>query len=413
MILSAKNIKKSFNVYSRPRHWLFEKLSLGAKTYHKQVWALRGVSFDLEKGKCMGVIGKNGAGKSTLLKIIAGISAPSSGEVSIKGNVASLLELGSGFHPEFTGRENLRLNGMIAGFAASELDRKVEAMAEFSELGEFIDLPVRTYSDGMYLRLGFSMAQALEPDLFLIDEALAVGDEYFRGKCMRRMLEFKERGKSMLIASHDLSMVRGLCDCAIYLKDGEVKKSGAPGEVIESYLDEIYLEALGSQAQKLSAKEWKRRGSADALVVSVAMKNQDSKEARVFRIGEQVEIEFEYRVEKTLEQPLFGINIFRSDGVLVLSTNQECALVAGESFNQKVDASFSLPISAGYKGKVNYRFKNLLLAGRYQLSVNIFKGKSGACLPVDEVFDVVRFEVAEGEVMDRGVFVNAGEWRIG
>ena len=413
MILSAKNIKKSFNVYSRPRHWLFEKLSFGTKTYHKQVWALRGVSFDLEKGKCMGVIGKNGAGKSTLLKIIAGISAPSSGEVSIKGNVASLLELGSGFHPEFTGRENLRLNGMIAGFAASELDRKVEAMAEFSELGEFIDLPVRTYSDGMYLRLGFSLAQALEPDLFLIDEALAVGDEYFRGKCMRRMLEFKEQGKSMLIASHDLTMVRGLCDCAIYLKDGEVKKSGAPGDVIESYLDEIYLEALGSRKPAPSANEWKRRGSADALVVSVAMKNKDGKEARLFRTGEQVEIEFEYRVDKTLEQPLFGINIFRSDGVLILSTNQECALVAGESFNQRMDASFSLPISAGYQGKVSYRFKNLLLAGRYQLSVNIFKGKSGACLPVDEVFDVVRFEVAEGELMDRGVFVNAGEWRIG
>jgi ABC-type polysaccharide/polyol phosphate transport system ATPase subunit len=413
MVLSVKDIKKSFNVYPRPRHWLFEKLSFGTKTYHKQVFALRGVSFELEKGRCMGVVGKNGAGKSTLLKIIAGISAPSSGEFSVKGTVASLLELGSGFHPEFTGRENLRLNGMIAGFDASDLDRNVEAMAEFSELGEFIDLPVRTYSDGMYLRLGFSLAQALEPDLFLIDEALAVGDEYFRSKCMRRMLEFKEQGKSLLIASHDLTMVRGLCDCAIYLKDGVVKRSGSPGDVIESYLDEVYLEALGSQAQKPSAQGWKRRGSADATVVSVVMKNKDGQDAKIFRTGEQVEIEFEYRVDKTLEQPLFGINIFRSDGVLVLSTNQECALVAGEDFNQKVDASFSLPIQAGYRGKVSYRFKNLLLAGRYQLSVNIFKGKSGACLPVDEVFDVVRFEVAEGEVLDRGVFVNAGEWRIG
>lgn len=412
MLLSARNLKKSFNVYSRPRHWLFEKLSLGSRSYHKQVIALKGVSFELEKGVCLGVIGRNGAGKSTLLRIIAGISPPSSGEVLVTGKVASLLELGSGFHPEFTGRENLRLNGMIAGFSAHELDPKVAAMAEFSELGEFIDLPVRTYSDGMYLRLGFSLAQALEPDLFLIDEALAVGDEYFRGKCMRRMLEFKEQKKSMLIASHDLTMVRGLCDSAIYLKDGELKRMGAPGEVIESYLDEIYQEAVGGSKPASGGPAWKRRGSGDAMIVSATMKNHEGKESRVFKVGEQVEIEFEYQVEKDLDQPLFGINIFRSDGVLVLSTNQECAQFAGETFNQKADAAFSLPVRAGYRGRVSYCFKNIMLAGRYQLSVNIFKGRSGACQPVDEVFDVFRFEVAEGSVLDRGVFVNSGVWKV-
>jgi ABC-type polysaccharide/polyol phosphate transport system ATPase subunit len=399
-------------VYPRPRHWLFEKLSLGAKTYHKQVHALNGVSFDLEKGSCMGVIGKNGAGKSTLLKIISGISAPSSGEVKVEGNLASLLELGSGFHPEFTGRENLRLNGMIAGFSSAELDRKVEAMSEFSELGEFIDLPVRTYSDGMYLRLGFSLAQALDPDLFLIDEALAVGDEYFRGKCMHKMLEFKERGKSMLIASHDLTMVRGLCDCAIYLKDGAVKKSGAPGDVIECYLDEIYQDAMGGRRPEPSAGAWKRRGSGDATIVSVAMKNQEGRETAVFRTGENIEIEFEYRVDKTLDQPLFGVNIFRSDGVLAVSTNQECAAISAEEVSAHADAGFALPVKAGYSGRASYQFKNLLLPGRYQLSVNIFNGKSGACLAVDEVFDVLRFEVAEGKVMDRGVFLSSGTWTV-
>jgi len=411
MLLSVQDIKKIFKVYPRPRHWLLEKASLGARRYHKQVIALAGVSFELEPGQCLGVIGKNGAGKSTLLRIIAGISPASAGSIECRGKLASLLELGSGFHPEFTGRENLRLNGMIAGFSAAELEQKVDSMAEFSELGDFIELPVRTYSDGMYLRLGFSLAQALEPDLFLIDEALAVGDEYFRSKCLRRMLEFKDRGKSMLIASHDLTMVRGLCDRAIYLKQGEAKKIGPASEVIECYLDEIYEEAMGERQAVPAANAWKRRGSGEAKIISVWMKNSSGQDTTVFRAGEDAQIGFAYQAEKELREPLFGINIFRSDGVLVLSANQECAN-AGEKFGAKLETGLTGPVPAGHAGKVSYEFKNLLLPARYQLSVNIFKGKPGACLPVDEVFDVLRFEVVPGKVMDRGVFLNPACWRI-
>jgi ABC-type polysaccharide/polyol phosphate transport system ATPase subunit len=386
-------------------------MSLGKRVYHKDVLALRGISFDLEKGQCLGLIGKNGAGKTTLLRIIAGISPPSSGEIELEGKVSSLLELGSGFHPEFTGMENLKLNGMIAGFNASELEQKVQAMVEFSELGEFIDLPVRTYSDGMYLRLGFSLVQALEPDLFLIDEALAVGDEYFRGKCLRRMLEFKEQGKSMLIASHDLTMIRGLCERAAYLKEGELKKIGPANEVIESYLDEIYQDAMGQRSEP-RAGEWKRRGSGEARIVSAVMKNGEGRQSAVFQVGENIEIEFEYKTEKELRGPLFGINIFRSDGVLILSTNQECAACAGNKLSQRVEGNVPAVIPAGHVGKISYSFRNLLLPGRYQLSVNVFQGKAGVCLPVDEVFDVARFEVMPGAVIDRGVFVNSCAWRV-
>jgi len=411
MLLSVKNLNKNFRVYQRPRHWVWEKLSLGQRVFHKDIRALREVSFELEKGRCLGLIGKNGAGKSTLLRIIAGISPPGSGDITVAGKTASLLELGSGFHPEFTGRENLRLNGMIAGFEPSELEQKVESMSAFSELGEFIELPVRTYSDGMYLRLGFSLAQALEPDLFLIDEALAVGDEYFRAKCLRRMLEFKEQGKSLLIASHDLTMVRGLCDCGLYLRQGEVRKSGPAGEVIECYLDEVYEEAVGSGRAETGQDHWKRRGSGEARIVSVRLKNQAGEDCPVFRAGEEMEIEFAYQAEKALDQPLFGINIFRSDGVLVISANQECAASGGEKFGQRLESTLA-SVPAGHRGKVSYGCKNALLPGRYQVSVNLFKGRSGACLPVDEVFDVARFEVLPGNVIDRGVFVNACVWRI-
>jgi len=413
MMVSVKNLTKTFRVYPRPRFWLYEKLSLGAKRYHTEIPALKDVSFDLDHGQCLGIIGLNGAGKSTLLRIIAGISPAGSGRVELKGKIASLLELGSGFHPEFTGRENLRLNGMIAGFSARELERKIQEMIKFSELGQFIELPVRAYSDGMYLRLGFSLAQALEPDLFLIDEALAVGDEYFRGKCLSRMLEFKEKGTAMMIASHDLTMIRGLCDRAIYLKNGELGKIGPANEVIESYLDEIYQEAVGAEEKRVPAGEWKRRGSREAGIVSARMKNEQGQEVSVFQPGEMIAIEFEYLAEKEIKEPLFGLNIFRSDGVLVLSTNQECALSSGKEFNQAVESGLKDLIPAGHHGKVKYQFRNLLLSGRYQLSVNIFKGRSGACLPVDEVFDVLRFEVGQGRVMDRGVFVNPGVWKIG
>jgi len=414
MLVSVQNLTKRFRVYPRPRFWLYEKLSFEKKIYHIEVSALKDISFELSKGETLALIGKNGAGKSSLLRLLAGISYPDSGKIELQGKVGALLELGSGFHPEFIGRENLKLNGMIAGFSARELKNKIEEMIEFSELGSFIELPVRTYSDGMCLRLGFSLAQALEPDLFLIDEALAVGDEYFRGKCLRRMLELKEKGTAMVIASHDLTMVRGLCSKAIYLKQGEIQRMGPASEVVECYLEDIYLEAMGKKAFELSApdKDWKRRGTGDARIIAVRMRNQSGKESDFFITGEELEIEFEYYSGQEVKEPLFGVNIFRSDGVLVISTNQECALFSGAEYNQRVENQLGRAIPGEHKGRVSYRFKNLLVPGRYQLSVNIFKGRSGACIPVDEVFDVIRFEVGVGRVIDRGVFINSASWRI-
>jgi len=411
-MIRVSGLWKQFRVYPKPRFWLYEKLSLKKKIYHQEIIALRDVSFSVEPGECLGIIGKNGAGKSTLLRVLAGISHPSKGEVEVQGRIATLLELGSGFHPEFTGRENLRLNGMIAGFTAQELEEKVSEMIEFSELGSFIDLPTRTYSDGMYLRLGFSLAQALEPEIFLIDEALAVGDEYFRSKCLRRMREFKEKGTTLLIASHDLTMIRGLCDRAIYLRAGRLEKIGAVNQVLECYLDEIYQEAMGKEELELKAGEWKRRGRGEARIISVRVLNQEGAESRIFRTGEQMSIEFEYQAFESVKEPLFGINIFRTDGVLVLSTNQECATLSGGLVAQKIENELGEEIPAGHKGKVSYQFQNLLLPGQYQVSVNIFKGKSGGALPVDEVFDALRFEVISSKVIDRGVFLNPASWKI-
>jgi len=411
-MIRISELWKRFRVYPKPRYWLYEKLSWKKKIYHQEVVALKDVSFSVEPGECLGIVGKNGAGKSTLLRILAGISPPTQGKIEVQGSIATLLELGSGFHPEFTGRENLRLNGMIAGFTAQELEEKVSEMIEFSELGSFIDLPVRTYSDGMYLRLGFSLAQALEPEIFLIDEALAVGDEYFRSKCLRRMREFKEKGTTLLIASHDLTMIRGLCDRAIYLKEGKLEKIGAVSQVLECYLEEIYQEAMGKKELELKPGEWKRRGSGEARIISVRVLNQEGVESRIFRTGERMSIEFEYQAFEPVKEPLFGINIFRTDGVLILSTNQECATLSGGLVSQKIENELGEEIPAGHKGKVSYQFQNLLLPGQYQVSVNIFQGKSGGALPVDEVFDALRFEVISPKVIDRGVFLNPASWKI-
>ena len=252
-MIEAKNISKIYSVYNRPRHWLIEKVT--GKKMGKVVTALKDVNLVCEKGSCVGIVGTNGAGKSTLLRVLAGISEPTCGEVNIEGRLSAILELDSGFHPEFTGRENIKIGSKILGLSPDEAKEKEGNIIEFSGLEEFIDLPVRTYSSGMYLRLGFALATSVDPEVLLIDEALAVGDEWFRGKCVDRIKQIKKGGASIVIVSHDLTMVRALCDKAVLLDKGEVVDTGVPGDVINSYLAKIYTES----ARKTMTKKTGRR----------------------------------------------------------------------------------------------------------------------------------------------------------
>ena len=239
--LSVKNISKCFEMYEKPVHRLFQTLFAGHRTFYREFWALRDVSFDVRRRECVGIIGRNGAGKSTLLQIITGTLQPTGGTVERRGRVAALLELGSGFNPEFTGRENVYMNASILGLTKEEIDARYQAILDFAEIGEFIDQPVKTYSSGMMVRLAFAVVAHVDADILVVDEALAVGDAFFQQKCMRFIRKFKEE-HTILFVSHDTGAVVNLCDRGVLLEGGQVKMIGSPKEVSEQYLRDLYSE---------------------------------------------------------------------------------------------------------------------------------------------------------------------------
>lgn len=233
--ISVKNISKIYRIYRDPKERFWESVTNGKKTYGQDHYALKNICFDVEEGEILGIIGENGSGKSTLLKIITGVLSPSCGTVEINGKISSLLELGAGFNPEYTGIENIYFNGMIMGFSREEMDKKIQGIIDFADIGEFVYQPVKTYSSGMYVRLAYSVAVSIEPDILIVDEALSVGDAYFQMKSMSKMQELFRKGKTVLFVSHDTASVKQLCSKAIYLKNGEMIAYGSAGEVVDLY----------------------------------------------------------------------------------------------------------------------------------------------------------------------------------
>lgn len=243
-VINVEHIAKYFEIYDKPAHRLWQMLCRGRKQFFKPYWALSDISFTVNKGECVGILGRNGAGKSTLLQIITGTLAPSSGAVAVRGRVAALLELGSGFNPEFTGKENVYLNATILGLTKAEIDARYNDIINFADIGDFIAQPVKTYSSGMVLRLAFSVIAHVDADVLIIDEALAVGDAFFSQKCMRFLRSFLKE-KTILFVSHDIAAINALCNRAILLENGCVKKSGEPKSVIEEYMKDMYESVQG------------------------------------------------------------------------------------------------------------------------------------------------------------------------
>ena len=239
VVLRIRHISKSFEIYDKPRHRLQQMLFGRWKTYFQEFRALNDIDFEVKKGECVGIIGPNGAGKSTLLQIVTGTLLPSEGSVERRGRIAALLELGSGFNPEFTGRENVYMNAAILGLTKAETDAKYDDIVAFADIGEFIDRPVKTYSSGMMVRLAFAVNAFVDPDILIVDEALAVGDAFFQQKCMRFIRKFKEN-HTILFVSHDTWAVVNLCDRAVLLEGGRVKMTGSPKDVAEQYLKVLY-----------------------------------------------------------------------------------------------------------------------------------------------------------------------------
>ncbi len=247
LAIRVQNISKYFEIYEKPSHRLWQMLCHGRKQFYRPYWALRDISFDVCRGDCVGIIGRNGAGKSTLLQIITGTLAPSSGSVDINGRVAALLELGSGFNPEFTGKENVYLNAAILGLTDEEINARYDDIVAFAEIGEFIDQPIKSYSSGMVVRLAFAVIAHVDAEVLIIDEALAVGDAFFTQKCMRFLRAFMEHN-TVLFVSHDTSAVNSLCNKALLLEDGLVKLEDTPKKVTEMYLKDMFESMQGMSA---------------------------------------------------------------------------------------------------------------------------------------------------------------------
>jgi lipopolysaccharide transport system ATP-binding protein len=388
--ISLINVSKSFKRYARPVDRLKELL-LPGKSYAQEFWAVSDISFDIFKGETMGIIGRNGAGKSTLLQLICGTLTPTSGEIQVNGKISALLELGAGFNPEFTGRENVYINGAIMGLSRQEVDKRFDSIAAFADIGEFINQPVKTYSSGMYVRLAFAAAIHVDPDILIVDEALAVGDMFFQAKCMARMRQMMDAGVTVLFVSHDTAAVRSFCQRCAFFEHGKLKEIGKASEVVASYMGTLHEEMnqelkreISIQKSRISrekknfkqdnnlekiseiyvstseavelAEGFSRYGDGSAKVLDIKLLNSQDIPTNELEFNEEFTIQASIRFEKKLPSFCFGYLIRDIKGIDIIGT---------VSTIEKLE----LPaVEAGEVYIVEIKVTNVLNAGVYSLT---------------------------------------------
>lgn len=358
VVIRARDLGKCYHIYDRPQDRLKQALLRWKRRYYREFWALRGVDLEVRRGEAVGVVGRNGSGKSTLLQLVAGTLAPTTGEVAVAGRVAALLELGSGFNPEFTGRENVHLNAAILGLSRKDVDEKFDAIAAFADIGEFLEQPVKTYSSGMLVRLAFAVQVQVEPDVLIVDEALAVGDALFQKRCYQRIEELRSDGVTLLFVSHDQESVRTLTTRAILLEQGQPLARGAPGEVILEYRRLLHeQEKRWFDTEIARSRERKQRapaapdgragvmgavgvvgrgsfGDLDVEVVGVEVVGPDDQPASYFCPGDRVRVRVRAIVHKAMTRLNVAVRIRNKQGVKMYSwgtLNQDIAVWAGRA----------------------------------------------------------------------------------
>lgn len=351
--IEVEGLSKLYRIYANPMDRLKEYIFRHRRSFHQKFWALRDIDFRARTGSTVGLIGDNGAGKSTLLQLVAGTLQPTAGRIALKGRVAAILELGTGFNPEFTGRENAMLSGVIMGIEAKEMKRRFPEIAAFADIGEFIDRPIKLYSSGMYVRLAFAVAISVDPEVLIIDEALAVGDQYFQKRCIDRIAGFQKKGKTILFCSHNLYQIRLLCDQVVWLKDGRIVRSGDTADVVAVY--ENYLrerEELQTIRPPVLAKE---KGAFPWISGVRISRDDETANSGEFETGEDVVITVEYEIPRPPTLVHVGIILARNDGV--------------ECFGTSTHAVGLRPFGAG--GTARLRLPHIaLLSGEY--AVNVF-----------------------------------------
>jgi ABC-type polysaccharide/polyol phosphate transport system ATPase subunit len=349
--IEAENLGKCYTLRGLAPPTLFGGLrNLITRKKRETFWAIRNASFSIPKGCTVGVVGPNGAGKSSTLGLAAGTITPTEGRIRAEGRISSLLELGAGFHPDLTGRENVYLNAALLGIPREDIRKRFDAILDFSGLHDFIDQPVKNYSSGMYVRLGFAVATEVDPDILLVDEVLAVGDIAFQLKCLDRIRQFQKRGKTLMFVSHALQTVEEFCDEAYLVYHGEMVRQGAPGEVILDMIRNYSGEGGGIYAQEFGTRELE--------FTDVKMLDADGEETAMFKSGTELTVEIQYTAHKRIEKPVFGYSLKTANGMYLFGTNTQL---------QKIPAS---DVEMG-DGVFRFRMDPLLLReGNYFLSIS-------------------------------------------
>jgi ABC-type polysaccharide/polyol phosphate transport system ATPase subunit len=412
--IEARNVRKRYRRYGRRKQFGTLKSALLSGSLLRDLRpedaldALKGVSFDVESGKTFGIVGRNGSGKSTMLKLLAGIGKPTAGTIHVAGRVSALIELGAGFHPEISGRENVYINGMMLGLSKREIRARFDAIVAFAELEDFIDAPVKTYSSGMYMRLGFAVAINVDPDVLLVDEVLAVGDETFTHKCLDKFAEMRRLGRTVVLVTHSLDLVLRFCDEALWLDQGLVRAQGDPQRVVDAYLLDVARaedRALAGTARSASADipnpepddmskaSEGRWGSREAEILEVDLRRADGTSTHVFESGEAVEFRMRVRAHQPLHDFVFGVGIFNAEGVCCYGTN--------------TDVEGARPGELSGDAEVSFRIDSLILVeGTYKLDVAVHR-QAGA--PYDYHRQLYTFRVT-ARLKEVGIFRPPHRW---
>ncbi len=443
LAIEARNVTKIYRRFQHKRQFATLKSAILTGSLVRDLRAdetfraLDDVSFDVEAGRTYGIVGRNGSGKSTMLKCVAGISKPTSGTVKVNGRISALIELGAGFHPEISGRENVFINGIMLGLSRAEIERRFDEIVSFAELEPFIDAPVKTYSSGMYMRLGFAVAVHVDPDVLLVDEVLAVGDEGFAHKCLDKFGEFRRRGKTILLVTHSLGLVERFCDEALWLHKGRVRAVGDPKRVVDAYVTEVeeseeaHLAAQDARAREIAEERRAiavnagagadvttdqlasddgaapgadvpvnmfqasegRWGSREVEITDVSLIGPDGTAGRVFHAGDPVTLRLRVSAPRPVKDFVFGIGLFNSDGLCIYGTNTNIEEMVAEEMHGE--------------GEVRFEIADLSLTeGTYKLDVAVHKLDG---YPYDYHRQLHTFRV-KSRIKDVGFFRPRHEW---
>lgn len=394
--IEIRNLSKMYKLYNKPSDRLRDSLGLSRKKRYKEHYALQNINFDIHEGECVGIIGTNGSGKSTILKIITGVLSPTEGTVTVNGRISALLELGAGFNPEYSGMENIYLNGTMLGFSEEEIDSRLDEILSFADIGDFVNQPVKTYSSGMFVRLAFAVAINIDPEILVVDEALSVGDVFFQSKCYHKFEEFKKQGKTILFVSHDLGSVSKYCDRVILLNQGEMLDEGTPKAMVDMYKQLLVHQDPVKQAENTEPEEnWKdgfqvnpntlEYGEKQAEIRDFVVVDSSGRHANTIEKGSEFEIKMRLHFNESIQQPIAAFTIKNIQGTEITGTN---TMYEGINIEHP---------DAGRECVVTFRQKMDLQGGEYLISFGCTGYRNGDFTVFHRLYDACNVTVVSAK----------------